>query len=117
VSVDLNAQMAKAGLAARVQGLRRYYALLLRKDATAALVKVLDGERELAHVPFDWQGGQTYRLRLSVDGAHVRAFVDDRMLFDLEDVDSPLLSGAIALVCDEGTLSADVVTVSPRQGA
>jgi len=66
VSVDLKAQMAKAaGLAARVQGLRRYYALLLRRDATAALVKVLDGERELAHVPFDWQGGKTYRLRLS----------------------------------------------------
>jgi ADP-ribosylglycohydrolase len=117
VSVDLNAHMAKAaGLAARVQGLRRYYALLLRRDATAALIKVLDGERELAHVPFDWQGGQTYRLRLSVDGPHVRAFVDDQMLFDLEDTDSPLLSGAIALVCDEGTLAADVVTVSPRQG-
>jgi ADP-ribosylglycohydrolase len=117
VSVDLKAQMAKAaGLAARVQGLRRYYALLLRKDATAALVKALDGERELAHVPFEWQGGQTYRLRLSVDGAHVRAFVDDRMLFDLEDAESPLLGGAVALVCDEGTLSADAVTVSPHRG-
>ena len=88
VNIDLNAPMAKAaGLAARVQGLRRYYALLLRQDGTAALVKVLDGERELAHVPFDWQGGQTYRLRLSVEGPRVRAFVDDRMLFDFEDAE------------------------------
>jgi hypothetical protein len=117
VGVDLMPQMAKAaGLAARVQGLRRYYALLLRKDDTAALVKVLDGERVLARVPFHWQEGQTYKLRLKVDAAHLRAFVDDRILFDLEDTDRPLLTGAIALVCEEGTSSAEAVTVSPLQG-
>ena len=114
VGVDLMPQMAKAaGLAARVQGLRRYYALLLREDHTVVLVKVLDGERELARVPFHWQGGRTYKLRLEVDAAHLRAFVDDRMLFDLEDADRPLVSGAIALVCEEGTLSAEAVIVSP----
>jgi hypothetical protein len=117
VGIDLMPQMAKAaGLAARVQGLRRYYALLLRKDETAALVKVLDGERDLARVQFHWQEGQTYKLRLEVDAIHLRAFVDDRLLFDLQDADRPLLTGAIALVCEEGTSSAEAVKVSPLQG-
>jgi hypothetical protein len=117
VGIDLMPQMAKAvGLAARVQGLRRYYALLLRKDDTAALVKVLDGERDLARVPFRWQEGQTYKLRLEVDAVHLRAFIDDRLLFDLQDTDRPLLTGAIALVCEEGTSSAEAVKVSPLQG-
>jgi ADP-ribosylglycohydrolase len=116
VSVDLVPQMARAiGLAARVQGLRRYYALLLRKDGTAALVKMLDGEKELGRVPFHWQEEQTHKLRLRVDGARLRALVDDQVLFELADTDRPLLTGAIALVCEEGTLSADEVTVSPLQ--
>ena len=114
VSVDLTPHMVTAaGLAARVQGLRRYYALLLRNDDTVTLVKVLDGDKELGRTRFQWQEEETHKLRLWVDGAHIRALVDDQVLFDLEDTDRPLLTGAIALVCEEGTVSADAVTVSP----
>src|SRR3712207_7407981 len=35
--------IAAAGIAARVQGLRRYYALLLGADGVARLVRELDG--------------------------------------------------------------------------
>jgi hypothetical protein len=52
---------------------------------------------------------------MKVDAARLRAFVDDRILFDLEDADRPLLTGAIALVCEEGTSSAEAVTVLPLQ--
>ena len=114
VGVDLTPGIVAAGgLAARVQGLRRYYALLLRNDATVTLIKVLDGEKELARARFHPQEGKTHKLRLAVDGARIGAFVDDRALFDLEDTDRPLLTGAIALVCEEGTVSAEAVTVSP----
>jgi hypothetical protein len=114
VSVDLTPHVVKAaGLAVRVQGLRRYYALLLRNDDAATLVKVLDGEKQLGRTSLHWQEKERHKLRLWADGAHIRAFVDDQMLFDVEDADRPLLTGAIALVCEEGTVSAGAVTVSP----
>ena len=37
--------VASAGIGARVQGMRRYYALLLAEGGTVRLVKALDGER------------------------------------------------------------------------
>jgi ADP-ribosylglycohydrolase len=118
VSTDLTPHMVlAAGLAARVQGLRRYYALLLRKDGHVTLIKAFDGEKELARAPFQFEEGKMHQVGLLVDGARIQAFVDKKMLFDLEDTDRPLLSGAVALVCEEGTLSTDAVTVAPLQGA
>jgi len=43
---------AEAGIAARVQGLQRYYALLLCQDQTVRLVKVLDERTVLAEIPY-----------------------------------------------------------------
>jgi len=44
--------VAGAGVAARVQGMRRYYALLLCDDDTIRLVRELDGATTLAEAPF-----------------------------------------------------------------
>lgn len=62
------------GIGARVQGMQRYYALLLSSDDTGAtnttkLVKALDGETVLAETAFPWRYGRTYVLSLSVVGA------------------------------------------------
>ncbi len=46
-----------AGIAARVQGLRRYYAILLCDDGKARLIKALDGDNVLAEVDFPWTAG------------------------------------------------------------
>jgi hypothetical protein len=105
---------ASGGLAARVQGMQRYYALLL--DAPAGrvrLIKALDGERTLAElaVPIMWQ--QPYDLALEVTGVRVRAWLDDAEVFDITDGDDPLLGGGVALICREGTLTSGVVTVRP----
>ncbi len=117
VSVQMTPHLlAAAGLAARVQGLQRYYALLFCDDGTVTLVKARDGEKELSRAAFRWHEEQPYTLRLHVSGARIRASVDGQVLFDFEDTDRPLLTGAIALVCEEGTVSADAVTVSPPEG-
>ena len=82
VSADVTPHMAtSAGIAARVQGMRRYYALLLCRDAasgstTLRLVKVLDGTTVLAETDFAWTFGETYDLALEVVGATIRAYVD-----------------------------------------
>jgi ADP-ribosylglycohydrolase len=103
--------VAAAGVGARVQGLRRYYALLLCEDGTARLVKALDGETILAQAPFAWERGRAYELRLDVTGTRVQAAIDGASVFDVVDSDRSLAGGGIALICREGRMETDAVTV------
>jgi hypothetical protein len=107
-----------AGIAARVQGMRRYYALLLCNDGadghpTARLIKALDGDTVLAETDFLWEFGETHDLSLETVGTHLRAWIDGQRLFELDDIDWPLTGGAVALVCEEGRTATDPVTVRP----
>ncbi len=116
VSTTLTPHMAFAtGIGVRVQGMRRYYALLLHSDGSARLVKVLDGEKILASSPLTWELERSYTLSLQVQGAHILAWIDQQLLFDVHD-DEPLLSaGAIALLCEEGCVDSSAVTIRPVQ--
>lgn len=101
-----------AGLAARVGGLRRYYALLLARDGQARLVKVADGTRVLA-TPFPWAFGATHEFKLEVAGSRISGWLDGERLLEATDADAPLLGGGVALVCEEGCLGAGPVRVGP----
>lgn len=77
VDAPISIYLAKAeGIAARVQGLRGYYALLLCADGVARLVKALAGTHTLAEVPFQWSAFETHRLALEVAGSRVRGWID-----------------------------------------
>jgi hypothetical protein len=89
-----------AGIAARVQGMRRFYALLLSVDGKVRLLKALDGDKVLAETKLEWEFGSDYELRLAVQ---VRAVDSDR----------PLRGGGIALVIEEGRMSTEEVRVGP----
>ena len=104
---------AEAGIAARVQGLQRYYALLLCQDQTVRLVKVLDGRTVLAEMPYEWAFERAYDLRLIVSGSRLQARINNQLVFDLEDSARPLLKGGIALVCTEGCMGTNAVSVAP----
>ena len=97
-----------AGIAARVQGLRRYYALLLYEDAVR-LVKMLEGETVLAEAPFERRYGASYDLRLRVEGSAIAASVGDLLLRHRDD--DPLTGGAAAFVCEQGSLSSERLSV------
>lgn len=116
ISSTLTPHLAQAiGIAARVQGMRRYYALTLSRDGHARLLKVLDGERILAEAAWPWEFGRPYALSLQVQSTHLQAWIGQQLLFDVQDNHSPLASGAIALLCEEGRVSTDAVTVQPVQ--
>jgi len=102
---------ARAGIAARVQGMRRYYALLVCADGSIRLVKALDGDQVLAEAPCPWQLDHTYNLALSVRGTEIVAALDDTEVLRVTDTDRPLMNGAIALVIDEGRVEIDTVVV------
>ncbi len=107
---------AAAGIAARVRGLRRFYALLLRAGGSIALLRALDADTLLAEAPFSWRHYQSYALRLVVEGRWLRAFVDDAPVFELRDASAPLTSGALALVVEEGHMHCAAVRVGPSGG-
>ncbi len=108
----------RAGVAARVQGLRRYYALVLADGGKARLVKELDGTAVLAEKDFPWQLDRTYRMGIEAEGNRLRASVDGETLFEVEDAVSPLTDGSVALLCEEGRVDSDGVSVRPigREG-
>lgn len=116
VSADVTPHLGEAvGIAARVQGMRRYYALLLCNDGEVCLVKALDGETVLAKDDFSWEPERAYTLSLEVVGARLQAWIDDQLVFDVRDVDSPLAGGGVAFVVEEGCLSSTAMTVQPAR--
>ncbi|MGD2175178.1 MAG: ADP-ribosylglycohydrolase family protein, partial [Candidatus Brocadiaceae bacterium] len=112
-AVELTPHMVDAaGLAACVQGLRRYYALLLRRGGTVQLVLLLEGEQEvLASADVGWEFDETHALSLTVADGRIVGRLDDAT--ELHAEGGALPSGAIALVCEEGRCNFGPVRVSP----
>jgi len=119
VTADVTPHMVtSAGIGARVQGMRRYYALILCNGDKARLVKALDGDTVLAETDFSWRFDETHELSLEVVGARqggvrLRAWIDDQLTFEVQDSDRPLDGGGVALVCEEGRTATQAVTVRP----
>ena len=114
VSAEIMPHMVKAaGLAVRVQGMQRYYALLLCNDGTARLIKMLDGETILAQKEFKWDFTRSYLLSLEIEGNYIAARIGEQALFEVTDADRPLTSGAIGIVCEEGRGKNGPVTIEP----
>jgi ADP-ribosylglycohydrolase len=115
VSAPIRPAMIKSGgLAVRVQGLHRFYGLLLTEDKKVRLMRVVDNEETvLAEAPCNWQPWQVIQLTLEVKGERLRASIDGKLLFEIDDPGSALNEGAIALVVEVGNLMADWVEIGP----
>jgi ADP-ribosylglycohydrolase len=112
VEATVQVHLARAaGVAVRVQGLTRYYAMLLTPAGKAKLVKNFDAEIVLAEVDFPMEYDRPYKLKLQVYGDHLTGWIDDQQVFELSDHHKTLHDGAIALVCQEGRIDAGPVRV------
>jgi ADP-ribosylglycohydrolase len=117
VAAPVTVNMARgAGIAARVQGLRRYYALLLSDDDRVRLVKAAGGVRVLAEAPLPQTPFQSRDLALRVRGEELEGLVDGEVVLTGRDRDPRLAGGGVALVCDQGTMTAGAVRVRPLSG-
>lgn len=114
VSADVTPHLAAAcGLAARVQGLRRYYALELAGRDRARLVR---GTGEvLAECGYAWEFGRTYTLALRVDGSRLTALIDGAAVLEADD--DALDCGGVALVVTEGRSATTRIQISPLNEA
>ncbi len=105
-----------AGIAVRVQGMRRYYALLLSDDNKLRLIKALDGETVLAEADCAWQRYAPHDLALQVIGSRIKGWLgDQQMVLEAEDTTRPLTGGAVALIIQEGTLGVMAVSIGPAK--
>ncbi len=99
------------GIAARVQGLRRYYALLLCNDGKARFIKRHYERIVMGECEFPWELERKYDFYLQVVGNQIQAGIDNSLLFDLVDTKSPFDGGAIAFLCEEGCISSQGIIV------
>ena len=107
-----------AGVAVRVQGLNRYYALVLKKDKTGArravLVKARDEQRvELASVDFDWKLDDAYEVTVVVQGARIQGAIGGKTVEATDSGEKAFSGGGVGFVVADGSLSADSIAVSP----
>ena len=100
----------RSGIAVRVQGLTRFYGLLLAPGNRVQLVRMLHGEEVLGEGDFEWNFGETYELSLQVHGDRLIGRADGSAL--IEVTDDALDGGAVGLVIEEGRLGIDRVEVS-----
>ena len=107
--------VARSGIATRVQGLRRYYALLLKPGTGVQLVRELDGTDVLAETPMTIDNYQTYELEMRVRGNQIEGYVDHQRI--LSTSNGELTEGGIGLVIDTGRTATQRVRVGPLDQA
>jgi hypothetical protein len=91
--------------------LERYYALLLCAGQRIRLVKALDGQHTLVEKEFNFEWDQPVQLQIKVQGERIQAWANQQLVFDIQDRDRPLTSGAVALVIEEGRMACNEVIV------
>ncbi|KAI1641070.1 ADP-ribosylation/Crystallin J1 [Biscogniauxia mediterranea] len=100
------------GVAVRVQGLNRYYALWFMSDKTVALVKALDEERiEITKAEFDWQLDTPYTIVVEAIAQEISARVVGHA--QLIAHDDSYEEGGIGLVAADGSIAVESIEVSP----
>jgi len=104
-----------SGIAVCVQGLKRYYALLLCNDQKLRLIKELDGRLVLLEKDYAYELDQNYQLSLQTKESTIIAKINGAVVFEYNDVNRPLLSGSVALVCEEGRVDFGQASVTSNQ--
>jgi hypothetical protein len=103
------------GLAARIQGRERYYAVMFDKfdGGRAKLIRRAHEETVLACDRFSWQVDQKYVVELQVEDNEIQAFVDGRKIFEFTDTQQlPPTGGGVGLVVDTGSISTQAVHIT-----
>ncbi|PON29929.1 hypothetical protein TGAM01_v201295 [Trichoderma gamsii] len=101
---------APAGLAIRVQGLNRYYAVTFTADKRINVVKAHDAHRSiLSSAAFPWELDYKYRVTLAAHGENIVARVGDT---ELRSVDGAYRGGGFGLIATDGCVSADCFVIS-----
>ncbi|KAF4459471.1 adp-ribosylation crystallin j1 [Fusarium albosuccineum] len=104
---------APVGIAVRVQGLNRYYSLVLSKGRRISLVKARDEDRiTLASSTYAWELDVEYDLLLEVQGNVLRGQING---FEISASDDQYTEGGVGLVVTQGAVCVESVDISPLE--
>jgi ADP-ribosylglycohydrolase len=103
----------RGGVAACVQGRKRWVALMLEEGGKVRLTKALDGETVLAEADFAWELERSYEMSLTTDGGRYVGKIDGKVVLQAEDRDRPLESGAVAYAVESGRIDCGPLSVKP----
>jgi hypothetical protein len=119
LEISLTAHLAEhMGVGVRVQGLRRFYAVLLERPDKLRLIRVRNGATTLlAEASFAWSFEQPYKFVVEVGGRRISAAVDGVRLEARDDTEEALVDGGVALIIQGGAASTNVVVVAPAREA
>ena len=114
VSAKITPHMCKTGgIGARVQGMKRYYALLCDEESVR-LVSALEGsDTVLAQAKGGWTFGRESELTLKVEGNSLAGYINGNLVVKAEDPDARFSGGGIALISEEGRIGCEDVEVRP----
>ncbi len=103
---------ASAGIAARVGGMRRYYALVLREGGKAQILKACGEVEILAETAFDWEVDHDYDVALTVEGNTITSVIEGSITLQATDNDNPLPGGSAGFVVEVGTIVSGPITIT-----
>lgn len=114
VTARLTPHMCLAGgIGVRVQGMARYYALLIDQNKMQ-IVRTFEGkDTVLAEIADGWQWGCAYEVNLRVQGNSLVATINGQELLTAEDPTRLYSSGGIALITEVGRIGCDHVKIHP----
>ncbi|MGO1074409.1 ADP-ribosylglycohydrolase family protein [Inquilinus sp. CA228] len=117
VAADVMIHLGReAGVAVRVQGLRRYYAALLSRDGMLRLVRQRDEERTvLAETAFAWSLERSYDIEVAAEGDRITCRIGGVTLEARDGSGEAFRDGGIGLLVHEGALSSNDVRVTAVQ--
>lgn len=105
---------SQAGVVIRVQGLRRYYALVFTRfedEPHVALIKALDEDRiVIAKAKFDWALDVPLKVCLEARGSSIVGSVDS---VTLTATDNQYEGGGMGFIIDTGALSTGSIVIQP----
>ena len=115
VETTLTVHLAEhAGIGVRVQGLRRYYAVLLMRPGLVRLVRTFDGVvTTLAETSLELSMETPYDVAVEVSGREIETRVAGVALKARDESPFALDNGGVALIVRGGACSCDAVAVAP----
>jgi ADP-ribosylglycohydrolase len=114
VEAELTIDLADSvGVALRVQGLRRYYALIVTRNGVAQIVKCSPRVEVLTECRFHWDFDSKVKFRFSVDRNRLTGTVDRTIVLETVDEYDPLTNGAVGVFVSQGRVSLREFRISP----
>jgi len=112
VSANVRYELVKSGgIAARVQGLQRYYSFEFSSNNKLRLVKMLDGLKILKEIDMKLEFQTHYDLSLKVENTRLTGYLNNKPVLEYEDTENSLNQGGIGFVVESGTQSTNEIKI------